>query len=73
MASLKDTLKTMTGWLKDIFDFGIAIILLFVVIEILFPGTTGIIDNIGSLVGGFAQEGLVGLIALLIFFLIYKR
>ena len=73
MAGIKDTLQTVTGWLRELFEFGVAVILLFVVIDILFPGTTGIIGNIGEIVSSFAQEGVVGLIALLVFLLIYKK
>lgn len=73
MATLRDTLRTTSGWMKEIFEFGVALILLFVVIDILFPGTTGVVNNIGEIVSNLASEGIVGLIALLIFLLIYKR
>lgn len=73
MASLRDTLQKTTGWLREIFDFGIALVLLFVVIDILFPGTTGVVENIGEIVSSFAAEGVVGLIALLVFLWIYKK
>jgi hypothetical protein len=73
MATLRDTLRTTSGWLKDIFEFGIALILLFIVIDILFPGTTGVVNNVGEIVSSFASEGIVGLIALLFFLIVYKR
>ena len=73
MATLNETLRTTSGWLKDIFEFGISLILLFVVIDILFPGTTGVVNNVGEIVSSFASEGIVGLIALLFFLLVYKR
>lgn len=73
MALLRDTLQKTTGWLREIFDFGIALVLLFVVIDILFPGTTGVVENIGDIVSSFAAEGVVGLIALLVFLWIYKK
>jgi len=73
MASLRDTLKKTTGWLREIFDFGVALILLFVVIDILFPGQLGVIENIAGIVSSFAAEGVVGLIALLFFLWIYKK
>lgn len=73
MRTFKEILQTATGWLKDIIEFGIALILIFVLIDILFPGTTGLVNNIGEIVGSFAKEGVVGLIALLLFLLIYKR
>lgn len=73
MASLRDTLQSATGWIRDIFDFGIALLLLFVMVDILFPGTTGVVENIAAVVGSFATEGAVGLIALLFFLWIYKK
>ncbi|MEE9165942.1 MAG: hypothetical protein V3U24_00550 [Candidatus Neomarinimicrobiota bacterium] len=66
-------MKNTTGWLRDIFDLAVAFILLFVVIDILFPDTTNVINNLGEIVGSFASEGVVGLIALLFFLWIYKR
>lgn len=73
MAGLKDVLDSVTGWLKALIDLGLAVILVFVLIDILFPGTTGIIENIGIIVGTFADKGVVGLIALLLFMLVYKK
>ncbi len=73
MKTFKEVFGTINGWLKDIVEFGVALILAFVIIDVLFPGTTGVIDNIGEIVGSFAKEGVVGLIALLLFLLIYRR
>lgn len=73
MATIRDTLQSVTGWLRDVFDFGVALVLLFVVIDILFPGTTGVVENLGGIVSSFAAEGVVGLIALLFFLWIYKK
>lgn len=73
MATFKDILRTINEWLKVLTEFGLSLLLAFVIIDILFPGTTGVIENIGEIVGGFAKEGAVGLIALLIFLLVYKR
>ena len=44
-----------------------------VVVDILFPGTTGVIDNIADLVGDFSSQGVAGIIALLLFVTIYNR
>ncbi len=73
MADIKATLATATGWLKSVTDFGLSIILAFVVLDILFPGSTGIIGNINGIVSRFAGNGVTGLIALLIFLLIYRK
>lgn len=73
MRTFKEILQTINGWLKDIVEFGVTLLLAFVIIDVLFPGTTKVIDNIGEIVGSFAKEGVVGLIALLLFLLIYKK
>ena len=73
MAGIKDVIDSISGWLKALIDLGLAVILVFVLIDILFPGTTGIIENIGIIVGTFADKGVVGLIALLLFMLVYKK
>ena len=73
MADFKNVIDSVSGWLKSLIDLGLAVILVFVLIDILFPGTTGVLDNIGTIVGSFADKGVVGLIALLLFMLVYKK
>lgn len=73
METFRDTLKSISGWAKELFDFGVSLVLIFVLIDILFPGTTGVVKNIGEIVASFSKEGVVGLIALLLFLLIAKR
>ena len=73
MTSVKETLSTMNGWLRDGTEIGMAMILAFVIIDVLFPGTTGVVNNIGVIVGQFSKEGLSGLIALLLFLIVFKN
>ena len=73
MASVKDTINTVTDWLQKATEFGIALILTFVIIDVLFPGTTGVVNNLGTIVGQFSKEGLAGLIALLLFLILFKN
>lgn len=72
MNNVKDSMSTMTGWLQTLTEFGLALILTFVIIDVLFPGSTGVVNNIGVIVGQFSKEGLTGLIALLLFLLLFK-
>lgn len=69
----RNIIQDINGWLKVLAEFGLSLILVFVVIDILFPGTTGIVNNLAQIVASFAKEGIVGLIALLLFLLIYRR
>jgi hypothetical protein len=69
----KELIENVTGWLRALINLGLAVIMAFVLIDILFPGTTGVVNNIEEIVGSFSDRGVVGLIALLIFLLIYRR
>ena len=73
MVPINDTIQSVTGYLRSITDLGIAFVMTFVVIDVLFPGTTGLVANIGEIVGQFSQQGLVGLIALLLFLVVFKK
>ncbi|MBN4080684.1 hypothetical protein JYT31_03365 [Beggiatoa alba] len=72
MATVKDSIATMTSWLNTATEFGLALILTFVIIDVLFPGSTGLVSNMGTIVEQFSKEGLTGLIALLLFLLLFK-
>jgi hypothetical protein len=73
MTSVKDAMSTVNGWLRDGTEIGAALIVAFVIIDVLFPGTTGVVNNIGVIVGQFSKEGLAGLIALLLFLVLFKN
>ena len=73
MAPVKETFTTLTNWLYRFTEFGFALILSFVIVDVLFPGSTGVINNIGIIVGQFSREGLSGLIALLLFLILFKN
>lgn len=73
MQTFKETLMTITLWLRHVTELGFALILTLVVVDILFPGSTGVVNNIGVIVGQFSKEGLAGLIALLLFLLLFKH
>ncbi len=71
--SIKDTMSTMNEWLRTATELGLTLILAFVIIDVLFPGTTGVVSNLETIVGQFSKEGLVGLIALLLFLVVFKN
>ena len=58
---------------KSFTDFGLTLILALVVVDILFPGGGYVIGNIEAVVGQFNDGGLAGLIALLLFLILFKR
>ena len=74
MAAIQDWIDTLVSWLKALVEFGLALAVVFLVIDILFPGQPiGIVDNVTGLVNIFVENGVVGLIALLFFLAIYQK
>ena len=73
MTSVKDSMTTITSWLQTATEFGLLLILAFVIIDVLFSDSTGVISNIETIVGQFSKERLTGLIALLLFLLLFKN
>ncbi len=73
MASIKEVMADVTSWLRSATELGISLILAFVVIDVLFPGAIGVVDSIGIIVSQFSEQGLVGLIALLLFLLLFRQ
>ncbi len=73
MANVKALISDASGWLKSLIDLGLSLILAFLVIDILFPGLDLVLGNINSIVASFADRGVAGIIALLLFVLIYRK
>ena len=73
MSTVKDSINSVTGVIQTATEFGVTLILALVIIDVLFPGTTGLIKNLGAIVGQFSKEGLTGLIALLLFLVLFKN
>ena len=72
MAAFDDIFKTIQGWLKTAIELGVSLILVFLVIDILFSSDL-VIGNINTIVANLAEDGVAGLIALLLLLLLYKR
>ena len=69
---MKDSIAKVTEWLRYVTELGMTLILTFVIIDVLFPGATRVVANLGVIVGQFSKEGLAGLIALLLFLIMFK-
>ena len=73
MSSVNDAMSKLTDWLRSATELGMAVVLALVIVDVLFPGTTGVVANIGTIVAQFSKEGLAGLIALLLFLILFKN
>jgi len=73
MATLRETFASINGWVKDIIEIGLSLALVFLVVDLLFGPVTKIVQNLSVLINSFVGQGVVGLIALIIFLAIYKK
>lgn len=70
---INESMKTVTSMLHGVMALGLSLAVTFLVVDLLFPGTTNIVNNVAHLVNNFIAHGLVGLISLLIFVSIFSR
>ena len=73
-----DILKKATGWCKQLTEIGLAILALAVVLQVLFGAGVAffpvdVVGNIVALTKSLGSEGLVGLVALWILYVIFNR
>ena len=70
---MEQTFGKAARLIRELTNFGVSLIVVGVVIDILFPGTTGIVENLGTVVANISDKGIAGLIALLLFVALYRR
>ena len=70
---MKQIISNVNEWVADITDFLLGLIVLGVVIGILFNDYFGVIGGIGIMMGQIGENGLAGLVALILVVLWYKK
>jgi hypothetical protein len=73
MATIKETFQVINEWIRDIVEIGLSLALIFLIIDLLFGEKIGIVQNVTALINSFVSQGIVGLIALILFIAIYRR
>lgn len=73
MAAFKEVVDSIGSWLMDIVQIGLSLAMVFFVVDLLFGEKTGIVSHVVALVNSFVSQGVVGLIALIVFIAIYKK
>lgn len=71
--NINDSLTSVTSVLKGVMSLGMSLAATFLIVDLLFPGTTQIVNNVAGLVNSFIGHGLVGLITLLVFVTLFSR
>ena len=73
MAAVSESMNTLTGWIGDAVRLGLSLVGAFLVADVLFPGSTNVVANVGKAVESFSSQGLTGLLALVVFMVIMRR
>mgnify|MGYP001112578323 CR=1 FL=1 len=71
--NIRGLIDTITGAVGTITDFGLKLVVALVVVDVIYPGTTGVVSNLGAIAGQFGEHGMAGLIALFLFAMLYKK
>jgi len=71
--NVNDVLNTVSSVASGVVGLGLTLVTVALVVDILFPGTTDIVSNVSALVSSFTSQGLVGLVALIVFVAIASR
>ena len=73
MGPIMGALSTVGGWAKSVTDFGLTIITALIVLDILYPNSSYITENLARVVGDFGDQGVAGVIVVLLFLVLYRR
>ena len=73
MGPIMGALSTVGGWAKSVTDFGLTAITALIVVDILYPNSSYITENLARVVGDFGDQGVAGLIVVLLFLVLYRR
>lgn len=75
-----DIISKIRSWASALADVGVSLIALGIVLEVLFSGqgipfwpNISVIGNVQSIIGGFSDQGLLGLVAIWILYHIYTK
>ena len=74
-----DMIKSIKGWASSRAAVGVSLLALGIVLEVLFGGAgipfwpdISVIGNVQSILSGFSDQGLLGLVAVWVLYHIYK-
>lgn len=70
---MEAVIRSVSNMARTAAELGLSLVVVGLVVDIVFPGTTGIAANVGALATSISEKGLAGLIALGLFVVIYGR
>ncbi len=73
MKMIEDAMGSVGGILRSTISLGMAIAVAFLIVDILFGAQTNIVANLTTVIKSFVTQGVVGLIALIVFISMFNR
>ena len=71
--NINEALGTVTSVAQAVVGLGLSLVVVALVVDVLFPGTTDIVNGVSGLIGQFVDQGLIGLVTLIAFVAIAGR
>ena len=65
--NLDNILNTVTGAVNGLIALGLSLVTAALVVDVLFGATTNIVANVSGLISQFTSQGLIGLLACLLY------
>ncbi len=71
--NINEALGTVTSVAQAVVGLGLSLVVVALVVDVLFPGTTDIVNSVAGLISQFVDQGIIGLVTLIAFVAIAGR
>ena len=71
--NINEALGTVTSVAQAVVGLVLSLVVVALVVDVLFPGTTDIVNSVAGLISQFVDQGLIGLVTLIAFVAIAGR
>jgi len=73
MKMIEDAIGSVSSILRSTITLGMVLAVAFLMVDILFGSQTNIVANVTGVIQSFTTQGIVGLIALIVFISMFNR
>ncbi|MDP6740749.1 MAG: hypothetical protein QF404_12140 [Planctomycetota bacterium] len=70
---MEQVIAKVSNMARAITQLSVTLIVTFLMVDILFPGSTGMAANVGAVASSLSEKGLAGLVALGLFYVVYTK
>ena len=68
---MRQLMQRIQGWLDELGTLAASLVLVLALVDVMFPGSTGIVSNVAELLAGLSPEGRFSLVAIFLFLLVH--